>query len=486
MLNTTELISRLEKDKNLSISFHYPTETLLKSFDALFSKLLAKSDMIYLLDSIITIMREIISNAVKANSKRYYFKKLNLNINDHQEYFRGMKNFRMEVIGSNDIEEALKDTDLRVMLSIETLPEGTAFTVQNNTKILPEEIERIDLRIRKAREYKDFTDAYDDIYDETEGAGLGIVLIILLLKNSGIGEDSFSISSDNKATKSRFILPHQLRPEPITTKIKEQILKEIDGLPSFNHHILELLRLCKDPDASIEHIVSKITIDPALTSDILKLANSAGFITSKKVEHVNEALMIIGFSNLYDILLITGTRQILEKRYKKFHEIWNHCQRTASYARQIAQKYTKQRYAEYAFLGGLLHDLGKLILLATDTRFTNWISDLTKDRKIRTSTVLEEVALGISHPTIGELMAKKWNFPDYLIDAIKYHHCPLNAETKTREYIFPVYLANMLCGFETGRYNYYFLEESILDKYRISSRKAIDELHNELQNNYTE
>ncbi len=486
MLNTTEIISSLEKDKKISISFHYHTETLLKSFDALFSKLLAKVDKIYLLDSIITIMREIISNAVKANSKRYYFKKLNLNIHDQAAYTEGMKNFRMDVIGSENIEKNLKNTDFRVMLSIEMVETGINIIVENNTIILPEELKRIDLRIKKAREYKDFTDAYDEIYDETEGAGLGIVLIILLLKNSGIGEESFAISSNGKVTQSKFTLPHELKPQSVTTKIKEQIIKEIDGLPTFSDHIVELLRLCKDPDASIEQIVNKIIVDPALTSDILKLSNSAGFITGKKVEHINEALMIIGFSNLYDLLLITGTRQILEKRYKKFHEIWNHCTRTASYARQIAQKYTRQRYAEFAFLGGLLHDLGKLVLLATDTKFTSWISDLTKDRKIRTSTVLEEVTIGISHPAIGELMAKKWNFPDYLVEAIKYHHCPLSADAKAYEYIFPVYLANMLCGFETGKYHYFYLEETILNKFKLSSKKAVDELHMELKNNYKE
>ena len=76
MFNSSEILAELEKTKKVNISFHYHSESLLKSIDAFFSKLLAKIDMIYLLDSIVTILREIIANAIKANAKRYYFKKI--------------------------------------------------------------------------------------------------------------------------------------------------------------------------------------------------------------------------------------------------------------------------------------------------------------------------------------------------------------------------------------------------------------------------
>ena len=206
-------------------------------------------------------------------------------------------------------------------------------------------------------------------------------------------------------------------------------------------------------------------------------------MSGKKFEHINEAILIIGLSNLYDLILISSTRSILEKRYKKFQDVWTHCTKTAEYAKYIAQKYGKERNTEFAYLSGLLHDLGKLILLATDSKFSNWISDLTKNRKIRNSTVLEEVSIGISHSAIGEMIAKKWNFPDYLIEAIKYHHSPLNANEKYKEFIYPAYLANMLCEFESGKYNYYYLEETVLEKYKLFSRKDVDDLHKELMQN---
>ncbi|MBN2403638.1 MAG: HDOD domain-containing protein [Spirochaetes bacterium] len=483
MQKTGEILAQLEKNKNINIQFSCHNEDFFKSIDALFAKLLAKMDMLYLLDYITTILREIIANAVKANAKRYYFKKIKIDINNPEEYAKGITNFKSKIIGKDTIENELAKTDYLVILSIELANDGIIIIVKNNSSIHPVEFERINLRIKKAKEYNDFTDAYDDIYDETEGAGLGIVLSILLLKNTGIGENSFSILSDKKTTKAKFTIPYELKPKTITTTIKEQILDEVDGLPSFNQNLLELLRLCKNKDTEIKEIVDKIIIDPALTSDILKLANSAGFFMGKKVKHISEAILIIGFSNLYDLLLVSSTRSILEKRYSKFHEIWNHCTKTAEYAKYIAQKFGKEKNAEFAYLGGLLHDLGKLILLATDSKFSNWISDLTKNRKIRSSTVLEEVSIGISHSMIGELMAKKWNFPDYLIEVIKYHHSPLDTNDKYKDFVFPAYLGNMLCQFETGKYNYYYLEETVLEKYKLFSRKDVDDLQKEIIHN---
>ena len=200
----SKILSQLEKDKNISIHFHYHNEELLKSIDAFFSRLLAKNDMIYLLDYIVTIMREIIANAVKANAKRYYFKKLNIDIDNPEKYTEGIKNFKSEIIGTNTLEQELEQTDYEAMLSIELVNDSIKITVENNSSIHPVELERINLRIKKAKQYNDFSEAYDDIYDETEGAGLGIVLTILLLKNTGIGENSFSITTDGKTTQAGY------------------------------------------------------------------------------------------------------------------------------------------------------------------------------------------------------------------------------------------------------------------------------------------
>ncbi|MFW5770881.1 MAG: HDOD domain-containing protein, partial [Spirochaetota bacterium] len=115
---------------------------------------------------------------------------------------------------------------------------------------------------------------------------------------------------------------------------------------------------------------------------------------------------------------------------------------------------------------------------------TNWIADLVADRKMRTSTVMEEVSIGISHSTIGELIAKKWQLPDYLVTSIRYHHTPLEANTEFSEQVRVTYLANMLCGVENRKYQYYYIEESILQHFKLSDEEDLKVFHQRLKDLY--
>ncbi|MCU0821342.1 MAG: HDOD domain-containing protein, partial [Spirochaetes bacterium] len=457
LVNTSEIVLKFEKGENAFISFHFHNESLMKSIEAVIVKILSKHDLAYLLDPINTILREVITNAVKANAKRFYFQKQNLDINNPETYNTGVIGFKNDMIERfMEIEDELSTSRFIADISFEKIVNGMSIIVKNNTPIHPEELKRIYLRIEKAKTYHDFSEAYGDIYDDSEGAGLGLVLTILLLKNTGIGEDSFRIESSEHSTYARLDIPYQLKPRDITTAIKDQILNDINGLPAFPENVLVLQRLCRERHVQIEKIVEKIMMDPALTADILKLANSAYFTGIRKIENLNEAVVRIGLKNLYNLLIVTASRRILEQRYKMFAEIWKHCSKVAAYARDIAMWYNLNNIKDNAFLGGLLHDLGKIILLATDKKFSAWIENLMANRKIRTSTVLEEITLGISHSVIGEVMAGKWGFPEYLIEAIRFHHAPLCGSNKNRDLIYTVYLANMLCGIEARKYHFFY------------------------------
>jgi len=484
-LKASELVDKLDRGEPVNIAFFYPDQNVMKALNSLFAKVLSKMDLIYLLDTLVTIQREVIINAAKANAKRLYFQDAGLDITDPGQYARGMANFRNDIVG--DLEQArekLAKSALKIRIRLQKTQQGVLISVTNNTPILPEELARINMRMQKARSYNDFSEAYEEVYDSTEGAGLGIVLVTLLLKNSGIGVESYSITSDGASTKCDVNIPIEIRPREVTTNIKTEILRQVEGLPTFPKHIIELQRLCNDPDASIGEISKRIMIDPSLTSDVLKLSNSAGFITSKRIEQVNDAVMTIGLKNLNAILTASSARQILDKRFSKFEQIWNHCNKTAYYARFLAMKFRLTKVTESVFLTGLLHDLGKIVLLSTDLELTNWISEIVNNRKIRTSTIMEEVSIGISHSSIGDLIARHWSFPDYLTESIRCHHSPLNAPEEYRDQVYITYLANIFCGVETRKYDYYYLEGEVLERYGIGSIEDARKLHEEIKDRY--
>ncbi|MGB4269748.1 MAG: HDOD domain-containing protein [Spirochaetota bacterium] len=486
ILNLSQLVKRFEQNEPVSLSFYYPNENISKTLNALLAKILSNQDKIFLLDMMITILREIIVNATKANAKRAYFKKINLNINDPECYQKGIENFKKDIVGQLEtLEQDLKNNDLKVTITIKKQDDGIRFSITNPTPIHPVELARIKTRIEKAKQYLDFTQAYEDVYDDTEGAGLGIVLVILLLKNAGVDPSNYKIGTDGKITQVLLNLPNQLRPEKLTTTIKQQILKQIDGIPTFPDHIIQLLELCRRKDVEIKDITFSIMRDPALTTDVLKLANSAGFVPGKRIDSLSEAVMTIGLKNLESLLITISARKILDERFQKFEQIWDHCDKTASYARTIATQYRMNAIVEQVSLCGLLHDLGKIVLLSVNLELTNWIADLVSDRKIRTSTVMEEISIGISHSGIGQLIAQKWQLPQYLVEAIQWHHSPLSCDSKYKDHVAVTYLANLLCGIESRKYFYYYCEDEICKQFKIETEDEFNKLHKLCKDTYT-
>lgn len=484
IINRKLISAKIDKGETLKLSFKYVNEKVLMILNSVIARLLAKNDQIYLLNSVITILREIIINALKANAKRTFFLKSNLDITNDKEYQKGMDKFKKDIVGDFDsIEADLKRSDFYVAISFEHNSSTINITVSNNAPILPIELERINFRIKKAIQYNDFSEAYTEIEDDTEGAGLGIVLTILLLKNMGIDANNYRIEKTGKITATSLTIPAVLKSNEITTKVKARILAEIDGIPTFPENILQLQRLCHDPDSSMDHIVKRLKIDPALSSDVIKLSNSAGIVPGKRIEDIKTAVVTIGLKNLDAILIASNARRILNERYSSFEMIWDHCNKVAFYARNIALTYRQTAIVENVYMAWLLHDLGKIVLLATDKKLVKRIADIVNNRKI-TTTTMEEISIGISHSTIGSLISKNWNFPEYLIEAINHHHAPYNCSEKYRDVVYTIYLANMMVGVEDRRYSYYYLDENILDQYDLLDIEKFNALHGRLKNKY--
>lgn len=478
LAKTSKLSGQVLNGEPIKLSFHYNNREINRFLNALFTKILSQTDMLYLQGTIENVLREMIVNAVKANSKRIHFKKLNLNISDPDHYEEGMLSFKNYMVEAVDIlPDELKENGFRVELVLKKEVGGFRIIVRNNSGLLPFEQERIKMRIDKAREYNDFAEIYLDIADDQEGEGLGIPLTMLFLKNSGIGEKSFSIVSDGSFTQSAFTIPMKTQSRAITRVIEIKIVDEVKDLPTFPENILELQAMCRRENVTIGELSKKISLDPALTASVLKLSNSAGFITSKKIESVAEAVKIIGLRNLNSILIASSAKKIMDERFSTFKDVWNHCNKAAFYSRLLAQKTGMNKISDMAFLSSLLHDLGKIILLSTNRELSDQIEKISTNRQMRTSTVLEEVSMGISHSTIGKMIAEKWNFPSYIKEAIAYHHSPLSASEENRDVVYLTYLANSLCMIEESKFDYFYLEDDVLERYGLDSEERFREMH---------
>ena len=483
--NTSVLSEQVLKGEPVKLTFHYNTKEINKFLNSLFIKILSQSDMLYLAGAIENVIREMIVNAVKANSKRIFFKNNNLNIIDPVHYEQGMSSFKQYMTDTmENLPDILKENGYRVEFILKKDTDGFKTIVKNNAGLLPFEQERITERINKSREYDDFADIYSDMADDQEGEGLGIPLTILFLKNSGIGDKSFNIISDGKITQSSFVIPFKTQPLAIKKALEIKIVNSVNELPTFPEYIAEIQKLCETKDASINEIAKKISIDPSLTASVIKLANSAGFITAKKIETIPEAVKIIGLNNLKSILLASTAKKIMDENLANFREVWNHCNKVAYYARQLSQQLGLNKIADMAFLASLLHDLGKIILLSVNEDMVEQIDKISASRRMRASTALEEASLGISHSTIGRMIAERWNFNDYLKEAIAYHHSPMLANENNKDIVFITYLANSLCLIEERKFDFFYIEEAVLKKYGLETEEKFNAVHEDIKTKF--
>ncbi|MBN1501703.1 MAG: HDOD domain-containing protein [Spirochaetes bacterium] len=479
------IMDKFNSGNEVLLRFSFPGKEVLSTINGIMALSLGSLDLMYLLESIVTILRECVLNATKANTKRLFFQKKGADMNDQETYDSVMLQFKDDIIGDFEtIRKELLKSDFKVDFKLKKEQNSFIIKVENNAVIHPNEERRINERILNARKFNDFNEAYEQMFDETEGAGLGIILTIMLLKNLGIPVDNFSIKAENRKTVVSLIIPMQLKTPEIVTEVKKQIINEIHVLPTFPKNVIELIELCDNPEANISMMAQKIQVDPSLTADVLKLANSAGFVSAKRIDTINEALMRIGLSNLKYILIAASSREIMDKRYKKFEMIWNHCYKVGFYARHLALELKLNSIAEKVFISSVLHDLGKIILLSVDLSLTEWISDFVKERGIRTTTILEEVSLGISHSAIGKLLAEKWNFSEFLTEGIAYHHSPLQATDENKSIVFLTYFANILCGIESKKYDYYYIDPIVLDHLGPFTENAIKDIHEKIKKEF--
>ncbi len=206
------------------------------------------------------------------------------------------------------------------------------------------------------------------------------------------------------------------------------IRQHIDSFPVLPMTVTRLMSVANDPDCSVKDVVATIQSDQSLCLTILKIANSVLFGRPQKVDSIKMAVVILGFNEVQRIALtkaLLNSFGKLARQHKPFIDrFWQHSFVCGMAAKVIAQDLHIS--TEIAFMGGLIHDIGKLIMLQTFTEDyapEQWMSELSNEH-----TLHEELQIySFTHDILGGQLLKKWFFPDSLITAVAYHHRPEGA-----------------------------------------------------------
>jgi hypothetical protein len=173
------------------------------------SEILAKFGQDRYLDMTYTILKELSINAIKANQKRIFFEELNLDITDEESYKEGIVKFKSSFSDTmaEEYGQKCQDKGIYCQLNFNYTKDGMYVEVINNTPVIKLEELRMREKMKKAMGYNDIAEFYMDNMDNTEGAGLGIALIMILMKNENIDPALFRIITKPDKTIARIEIP---------------------------------------------------------------------------------------------------------------------------------------------------------------------------------------------------------------------------------------------------------------------------------------
>lgn len=224
------------------------------------------------------------------------------------------------------------------------------------------------------------------------------------------------------------------------------LVKSITNLPSLPELYIQIENETSKPDFSIQKIANLISKDPNLTAKILQVVNSALFGLQREITNISFALSYLGInvvkSLVFYIQLFSSFKVTTENR-KYLEKIWHHSMVVASTTYHLAQKYLSNQFEiDSAYTAGVLHDIGKFVLLSTFTYPQN-IYMLTEQRYI-SEIEAEDELYGCSHSEIGAYLLGLWGFPHIIVEAVAFHHKPSLLENEKVTLSTIVHLANAL------------------------------------------
>jgi putative nucleotidyltransferase with HDIG domain len=207
---------------------------------------------------------------------------------------------------------------------------------------------------------------------------------------------------------------------------RDEILAAIEGVELLTSPAIGAMQVVNDPDADGDKIARTLEMDAALTTNVLRFANSAYFGCQREIHTVKEAMVRLGMKTITRMLYMSAASQLSKHPVGGYDlapgQLWSHLISSAV-GTELLAKHLKVRAPAYCFTAGLLHDVGKLVLGTFIEVDVDPIRNLAMEENIPFDKA-EERILGINHAEVGAVLLKKWNLPRAIVDAVRWHHEP--------------------------------------------------------------
>lgn len=200
----------------------------------------------------------------------------------------------------------------------------------------------------------------------------------------------------------------------------EHTIMNAGDLPTIPVVATRVMQMLEDPNSTADDLAKAVAADPAVAARVMKISNSSFYGCQRQIQTLSAAIMVLGFNTLKSLVVAASVKQVYKPYGLTEKMLWEHSFGGGLAARMIAQN-TKLVNEEEAFLSGLFHDIGKIIMNTMDREKFQLLVQRVYNDNLPFWEVEKEI-FPFTHEEVGALVIKKWNFPEALITAVLHHH----------------------------------------------------------------
>jgi HD-like signal output (HDOD) protein len=228
----------------------------------------------------------------------------------------------------------------------------------------------------------------------------------------------------------------------------DAIISNIDQLPPLPEVASKVINMVSNPDVSFKQVAQEIVKNQAMTANILKLCNSAFFSKGNEITSIDRAIVTLGLKEIKDIVLLVAAKPVLDKPVAGYDlgqgDLWKQGLAVATMSRDIALQRKRKDLADVVFTGGIIHNVGKVVVATYVQQTFKQILDMVQEQNIPFHIAEKEI-MGYNHQEVGEKILEKWNFPPVLRSIVRFYQEPENAPADHRMEVSIVHVANAIC-----------------------------------------
>lgn len=266
----------------------------------------------------------------------------------------------------------------------------------------------------------------------------------------------------------------------------ETTINNIAALPTMPEVATKILNMVNDPEVSFKAVAEELSKDQSMTTNILKLCNSAYFSKGKEITSIERAVVTLGIKEVTNIVMVIAAKPILDKYVIGYDlgkgELWKQGLIVGTLAKKIALLKNRKDIADVVFTGGIIHNVGKTVIAIFVQNTYNDILEEVKKNDITFNQAEKEI-MGYSHQEISEKILEKWNFPPVLRSIVRYYAEPDQAPENFRTEVSIVHIANtisIMAGIGIGSDGlYHQLSKLALDSLKMTGAE-LEELYSKI------